>query len=43
MEKSSKNKPLKHMDSIVQRHVYSITQNKASNAGGPPQAAGISS
>jgi len=43
MQKSSKNKSLEHKDSVVQRQVYSITQNGASIAGRPPQAAGISS
>jgi len=42
METSSKNKPLKHWDSTVQRHIYSAAQQETSNADGPPQGADIS-
>jgi hypothetical protein len=42
MEMSSKNKPLKHKDPVVHRHVYSTTPYGASNVGGPPQTGGIS-
>ena len=43
MKTSSKNRPLKHWVSTVQRHVYSAAQQGTSNADGPPQGADISS
>jgi len=42
METSSINRPLKHWDCTVQRHVYSAAQQRTSKADGPPLGADIS-